>query len=455
MPSRSQPTHQPALGFDDEAPADDAPLAARMRPRTLDEFIGQDAAVGPGSMLRGAIEAGRLPSVILWGPPGCGKTTLARLLAKQVSAHFVQISAVSSGVADLRRVVAEAKGRRAGGVRTVLFIDEIHRFNKAQQDVILPHAEDGTFTLVGATTENPSFEVVAPLLSRVRVIRLTPLTDADLARVIDAAVADAERGLGRLGLELEEGARSLLVEGANGDGRAALTALEIAASMATGAKRKVVTPEDVKQALQDRRPYYDKQADFHYDTVSAFIKSLRGSNPDGALYWLARMIESGEDPLFIVRRMVILASEDVGLADPQALQVAVACQQAVHFIGMPEGFYAMAECCLYLALAPKSNSVGSAYGRAKEDAIRTSHLPVPMQLRNAVTGLMKQFGYGAGYRYAHSEADHFARGATYLPPELGEPGYYVPGKLGAEPGLAERIEALSELPSLPGEVEER
>ncbi|MFN0148868.1 MAG: replication-associated recombination protein A [Dehalococcoidia bacterium] len=451
MPSRSQPS-QPSFEFEDEAPSQDAPLAARMRPRTLAEFVGQDAAVGPGSMLRGSVEQGRLPSIILWGPPGCGKTTLARLLAKQVKATFVQISAVSSGVADLRKVVAEAKARRSSGLRTVLFIDEIHRFNKAQQDVILPYAEDGTVTLIGATTENPSFEVVAPLLSRVRVIRLLALTDTDLGQVVDTALADAERGLGRLGLELDPAARGLLIEGANGDGRAALTALDIASQLAAGAGRSLVVAEDVKQALQDRRPYYDKQADFHYDTVSAFIKSLRGSDPDGAIYWLARMIESGEDPLFIIRRMVILAAEDVGLADPQALQVAVACQQAVHFIGMPEGFYPMAECCLYLALAPKSNSVGSAYSRAKEDAVRTSHLPVPMHLRNAVTGLMHQFGYGKGYRYAHAEADHFARGATYLPEALGDRRYYEPGKLGAEADLGARLERLRELPGAPGDA---
>ena len=420
-----------------------------MRPRTLAEFVGQEAAVGPGSMLRGSVEQGRLPSIILWGPPGCGKTTLARLLAKQVRATFVQISAVSSGVADLRKVVAEAKARRSSGLPTVLFIDEIHRFNKAQQDVILPYAEDGTVTLIGATTENPSFEVVAPLLSRVRVIRLTALTDADLAQVVDAALADGERGLGGMRMALDEAARGLLLEGANGDGRAALTALDIACQLAMGAGRTVVTGEDVKQALQDRRPYYDKQADFHYDTVSAFIKSLRGSDPDGAIYWLARMIESGEDPLFIIRRMVILAAEDIGLADPQALQLAVACQQAVHFIGMPEGFYPMAECCLYLALAPKSNSVGNAYSRAKEDALRTSHLPVPMHLRNAVTGLMHQFGYGKGYRYAHGEADHFARGAAYLPEALGTPRYYEAGKLGAEASLAGHLDQLREFPTPP------
>ncbi|HXU22621.1 MAG TPA: hypothetical protein VN697_01205, partial [Tepidiformaceae bacterium] len=301
---------------------------------------------------------------------------------------------------------------------------------------------------------NPSFEVIAPLLSRVRVIRLGSLDEAELARVVDAALSDSERGLGKLGVALTGDARQLLLQGANGDARAALTALEIAAATAHSESRHEIAPEDVKQALQDRRPYYDKQADFHYDTASAFIKSLRGSDPDASLYWLARMVESGEDPLFIVRRMVILASEDVGLADPQALLIAVACQQAVHFIGMPEGFHAMAECCIYLALAPKSNSAYRGYAAAMEDAVRTAHLPVPLHLRNAATGLMKQFGYGQGYRYAHDEESHFARGATYLPEELGRPQYYQPGRLGFETAASERLEALRASPSEPADANE-
>jgi putative ATPase len=409
-----------------------------MRPRALDEFAGQEEAIGPGSMLRRAIERGRLPSIILWGPPGCGKTTLARILARDLAAEFVALSAVSSGVADLRRVVADAQARRVAGRRTVLFIDEIHRFNKAQQDVALPHVEDGTVTLVGATTENPSFEVIAPLLSRVRVVRLKQLGPDAIQAIIERALSDTERGLGRLNLGIEGHALQSLLEGANGDARAALTALEIAADMAHGAGRSRINAEDIRQALQDRRPYYDRQSDYHYDTVSALIKSIRGSDPDAALYWLARMIEAGEDPLFIVRRMVVLAAEDVGLADPQALQVAVACQQAVHFIGMPEGFYPMAEACLYLALAPKSNSVGSAYGRAIEEARRTAHLPVPMHLRNAVTGMMRELGYGDGYRYAHDEPGHVARGMRHLPEELGQPQYYIPGELGFEAQAARR-----------------
>ena len=429
---------QPRMSFGQQPVAADAPLAARMRPRTLDEFVGQEDAVGPGSMLRGSIEKGRLPSIILWGPPGCGKTTLARILASNVEAEFVAVSAVSSGVADLRKVMAEAQGRRAGGRRTVLFIDEIHRFNKAQQDVILPYVEDGTVTLIGATTENPSFEVIAPLLSRARVVRLKQLGADDLSAVLDRALADDDRGLGARRLSLEAGARQALVDGAGGDGRAALTALEIAADVAEAAGRSAISAADVAQALQDRRPYYDRQSDYHYDTISAFIKSLRGSDPHAALYWLARMIDSGEDPLFIVRRMVILASEDVGLADPQAMLIATACQQAVHFVGMPEGFFPMAECAVYLALAPKSNSMLESYGRAQQAASQTGHLPVPMQLRNAVTGLMRDFGYGKGYRYAHSETGHVARGMRYLPEELGEPQYYVPGELGFEAEAAKR-----------------
>jgi putative ATPase len=423
---------QPRLSFSAEPLPPDAPLAARMRPRSLDEFVGQEDAVGPGSMLRGSLQRGRLPSFILWGPPGCGKTTLARIVASGVEAEFVAVSAVSSGVADLRKVMAEAQSRRNAGRRTVLFIDEIHRFNKAQQDVILPYVEDGTVTLIGATTENPSFEVIAPLLSRARVVRLKQLDAEALATVVDRALSDPERGLGGRGLSIDEGGRKALAEGAAGDGRAALTALEIAADVAEAAGRPDISAQDVAQALQDRRPYYDRQSDYHYDTISAFIKTIRGSDPDAALYWLARMIEAGEDPLFVIRRMVILAAEDIGLADPQALVVATACQQAVHFIGMPEGFYPMAECALYLALAPKSNSVGSGYMRAMEGVSKTSHLPVPMELRNAVTGMMRQFGYGQGYRYAHDEQGHIARGMRYLPEELGSPQYYVPGELGFE-----------------------
>ncbi|MCE7928898.1 MAG: replication-associated recombination protein A [Chloroflexi bacterium CFX7] len=449
MTTPRPPGFQPALELGEESVLAGAPLAARMRPRNLAEFSGQREAIGPGTMLRGAAERGHLPSVILWGPPGCGKTTLARLLARQTKAAFVAISAVASGVAELRRIVAEAEARRAAGQRTLVFIDEIHRFNKAQQDVILPYVEEGAITLIGATTENPSFEVVAPLLSRVRVVRLLPLNDDDVREIVARALSDAERGLGREALQLEPEAERLLIEGSNGDARATLTALEIAAAGAGSAGRRTVTGGDVAAALADRRPYHDRQGDYHYDTISAFIKSLRGSDPDAALYWLARMVEAGEDPLFIVRRMVILAAEDVGLADPQALVMATACQQAVHFVGMPEGYLPMAECALYLALAPKSNSAYTGFLRARDAAVRTSHLPVPMQLRNASTGLMRNLGYGQGYRYAHDEAGHFAAGMTYLPDSLAGQQYYLPGQIGFEAQATERLAQLRSRGSAP------
>ncbi|WP_322796632.1 replication-associated recombination protein A [Tepidiforma sp.] len=436
--------HQPGFSFEPEPPPADAPLAARMRPRALDEIVGQAAAIGPGSMLRQLLARGRLPSVILWGPPGCGKTTIAQVLARSVDAEFVPVSAVASGVAELRRVLETAARARRHGLRTVLFIDEIHRFNKAQQDVILPAVEDGTIILIGATTENPSFEVIAPLLSRTRVIRLRQLAEGDIAALVERALADPMRGLGRLELSIDAAARDALVGASGGDARAALTVLEIAADLALADGRRRVEPHDVEAAVQDRRALHDRAGDAHYDTISAFIKSVRGSDPHAALYWLARLIEAGEDPLFIVRRMVILAAEDVGLADPQALVLAVACQQAVHFVGMPEGQLAMAECAVYLALAPKSNSTYAALGRAAAAARETSHLPVPLHLRNAVTGLMAGFGHGAGYRYAHDEPGHIARGQLHLPEALAGSEYYLPGELGFEAELVARWRALQQ-----------
>ncbi|MGA2286678.1 MAG: replication-associated recombination protein A, partial [Dehalococcoidia bacterium] len=337
----------------------EAPLAARMRPRTFDEFVGQEHLVGEDRLLRRLIESDQVPSMIFWGPPGSGKTTLARIIAAQTKSHFEPISAVTAGVGDLRRIVAEARDRHAlYGQRSILFIDEIHRFNKAQQDVILPHVEEGTVTLIGATTENPSFEVIGPLLSRSRVYTLNLLTPQQVEMILRRALADAERGLGRAKLAVDDDVIATLAASSGGDARIALNALELAAAAATPDEQGVrrITAALVEEALQHRTYLYDQAGEAHYDTISAFIKSLRDSDPDAALYWLARMIEAGEDPLFVVRRMVILAAEDVGLADPQALVVATACQQAVHFVGMPEGYLPMAECAIYLATAPKSNS---------------------------------------------------------------------------------------------------
>jgi putative ATPase len=376
-----------------------------MRPRTLDEFVGQDQIVGPGRALRRAIENDTLPSMIFWGPPGTGKTTLAHIIAAQTGAHFTAISAVSAGVADLRRVVADAGKLKAAGRRSVLFIDEIHRFNKAQQDAVLPYVEDGTVTLIGATTENPSFEVNSALLSRSRVFVLKSLADADIRTLLERTLGDVERGLGGTGVILEPAALDALVNLANGDARVALGTLEFAAAAAPLDADGVPTigTQTVADALQRRARTYDKGGDAHYDTISAFIKTVRGSDPDAAVYYLARMIESGEDPLFIARRLVILASEDIGLADRHALPLAMAAQQAVHFIGLPEGFYPLAHATLYLATAPKSNTVGRTYSAALADVEGTRNDPVPDHLRNAPTPLMRQLGYGAGYKYAHTE----------------------------------------------------
>ena len=417
----------------------DAPLAARMRPRSFDEYVGQEHLTAPDRLLRRAIEADQVPSMVLWGPPGSGKTTLAEIVARSTSTHFSALSAVTSGVADLRRVVEEARERRKlYGQRTILFIDEIHRFSKSQQDVALPHVEDGTVTLIGATTENPSFEVISPLLSRCRVYTLNALTEDGVQTVIDRALTDAERGLGSLDVTFEEGAREFLVSMANGDARIALNTLELAvqATPADGGGTHAITLSTLEDALQHRAGMYDKGGEEHYNIISAFIKSMRSSDPDAALYWLARMLESGEDALFVVRRMVIFAAEDVGLADPQALVMATACQQAVHFVGLPEGYLPLAETVVYLATAPKSNSAYAAYKKAVEDVKHTRNDPVPLHLRNAPTGLMKGLGYGEGYKYAHDYPEHYVEQQN-RPDSVAGHRYYEPGELGYEQRIGE------------------
>ena len=419
-----------------------APLAARMRPRAFDEYVGQERTIGPGTALRNSIQADTLPSIILWGPPGTGKTTLASLIANVTDSHFEQVSGVASGVADLRRIAGEARERLGmSGKSTILFVDEIHRFNKAQQDVILPYVEDGTLTLIGATTENPSFEVVSPLLSRARVFALESLSDEHVRSIVERAAADTDRGLGALKPHLPDDALDALVNLANGDARAALNALELAVTATApdtnGVRR--ITVAMVEDAMQRRSLRHDKAGDLHYDTISAFIKSVRSSDPDAAIYWLARMLEAGEDPLFIARRLVILAAEDIGMAAPQALTVAVAAQQAAHFIGLPEGRIPLAEATVYLATSPKSNASYMALNRAMEDVQNTRNEPVPLHLRNAVTGLMRDMGYGEGYKYAHDYDGSFTP-TQNLPDSLKDRRYYQPGNQGYERTVRERME---------------
>lgn len=423
-------------------PSSAQPLAARMRPRTLDEFVGQEHLLASGKALRTAIERGTIGSMIFWGPPGTGKTTLGRLIAQYTDSEFVPFSAVTEGVPRIREIVAEAEERLERGRATILFVDEIHRFNRAQQDAFLPHVEQGTITLIGATTENPSFEVNGALLSRMRVFVLESLTEGDLVAVVDRAIHDSERGLGARNIKIADDARSVLARESDGDARRALTALEASAiDVGDGGE---ITVDTVRDALQKRFALHDKSGEAHFNLLSALHKSLRGSDPNAALYWAARMIEGGEDPMTIFRRSIAMAAEDIGVADPQALQLAVAARNAYHVLGPPEGYLPLAEMLVYLATAPKSNSAYRALSAAMEAARETPGEGPPMNIRNAPTKLMKELGYHAGYKYAHDSEDAYIP-QEYLPEKLRGSVFYQPGPFGFERDIAKRLAWWDEL----------
>jgi putative ATPase len=416
------------------------PLADRMRPRTLDEFVGQEHLVAPGKPLRTQIERDDLGSLIFWGPPGTGKTTLAQIIARATKAEFIEFSAVLAGIKEIKQVMAEAERARQYGTRTIVFVDEIHRFNKAQQDAFLPHVEKGNIRLIGATTENPSFEIISALLSRSRVYTLKPLTEDQIVLLLKRALADTERGLGAMNLRASDEALAKIAAYSSGDARTAYNALEVAASLASGAKTEI-TDTIVTDALQKRVLLYDKAGEEHYNLISALHKSVRNSDPDAALYWLARMLEAGEDPLYIARRVVRMAVEDIGLADPGALALCMAARDAVDFIGMPEGNLALAQAVVYLSVAPKSNALYTAYAEVQQDVEQTAAEPVPLHLRNAPTGLMKGMGYGQGYKYAHDLEDKVAD-MQCLPDNLRDRSYYQPTNEGIEKRIRERLEEI-------------
>ncbi len=423
------------------------PLADRMRPRTLDEFVGQEHLVGPGKALRTQIERDDTGSLIFWGPPGTGKTTLAQIIARMTKAEFIEFSAVLSGIKEIKQVMVDAERARQYGTRTIVFIDEIHRFNKAQQDAFLPYVEKGSIRLIGATTENPSFEIISALLSRSRVYVLKPLTEEQIVALLGRALDDSERGLGQMQLKASDDVLRRIAAYSSGDARSAYNVLEVAAGLSqqrsgvqVGAE---ITDDIVQDALQKRVLLYDKTGEEHYNLISALHKSVRNSDPDAALYWLGRMLEAGEDPLYIARRIVRMAVEDIGLADPQALSLCMAARDAVDFIGMPEGNLALAEAAVYLSLAPKSNALYTAYGEVQADVERTAAEPVPLHLRNAPTGLMKGLGYGAGYQYAHDLEGKVAE-MQCLPDNLRNRAYYRPTGEGVEKRIRERLEQIKE-----------